>query len=174
MSLAINCKAKLILEEEYPELLPDLLGFLAVKQSTGTSALSELRPWLSPNAPPLAAAARSAISPGSCDPEPEESEFGGRVSERLEVVRLRLVGENIPVAEKQDSLLRARFPQPPDDLKCGVGFAGAGGHHQQDAILAARDGFYGAIDSDELVVARGFAGTILVVFLRGYGFLRCR
>ena len=83
-SEAINCKAKLILEEEYPELLPEMLGFLAVKQSTGTSALSELRPWLSPNAPPQAAAARSAISPGSCDPEPEESEFGGRVSERLD------------------------------------------------------------------------------------------
>jgi hypothetical protein len=49
------------------------------------------------------------------------------------------------------------LPQPPDDLEGGVGLAGAGGHDQQDALLAAGDGFDRAVDGVELVVARRLA-----------------
>ena len=58
------------------------------------------------------------------------------------------------------------FPQPPDDLEGGVGLAGAGGHDEQDAVLAARNGLDRAVDGDLLVVARRFAGAVVVVFLR--------
>ncbi len=99
-------------------------------------------------------------------------DLGHRLAERLEVVGLGLIGEDVAVDEKQDALLGARLPQPPDDLEGGVGLARAGGHHQQDAILAAGDGVDRAVDGDELVVARRFAGAVVVVVLRRDGFLR--
>ena len=99
-------------------------------------------------------------------------DLGHRLTERLEVVGLGLVGEDVAVDEEEDALLGAGLPQPPDDLKGGVGLAGAGGHHEQDAVLAAGDGLDGAIDGDELVVARRFAGAVVVVVLRGDRFLR--
>ena len=46
------------------------------------------------------------------------------------------------------------LPQPPDDLKGGVGLAGASGHDQQDTLLAFGDGFDGAVDRHLLVVVR--------------------
>ncbi len=99
-------------------------------------------------------------------------DLGHRLTERLEVVGLGLVGEDVAVDEEEDALLGARLPQPPDDLKGGVGLAGAGGHDEQDAVLAAGDGLDGAVDGDELVVARRLAGAVVVVVLRGDGFLR--
>ena len=81
-------------------------------------------------------------------------DLGHRLAERLEVVGLGLVDEDVAVGEEQDAFLRTRLPQPPDDLKGGVGFAGAGGHHQQDAVLASGDGLDRAVDGDQLVVAR--------------------
>ena len=95
-----------------------------------------------------------------------------RGAEGLEVVRLGLVGEDVAIYQEEDALFSPRLPQPPDDLEGGVGLAGAGGHDEQDAILAASDGIDGAIDGDELVVARRFAGAVVVVVLRGDGHLR--
>ncbi len=71
-----------------------------------------------------------------------------RLAEGLEVVGLGLVGKNVAIDEKEDALLGARFPKPPDDLESGVGFARACGHHEQDALLPARDGLHGAVDGD--------------------------
>ena len=98
-----------------------------------------------------------------------------RLTERLEVVGHGLVGEDVAVGEEEDALLRAGLPEPPDDLEGGVGLAGAGGHDEQDAVLAAGDGLDGAVDGDELVVARRLAGAVVVVVLRGDSFLlrRC-
>ena len=84
-------------------------------------------------------------------------DLGHRLAERLEVVGLGLVGEDVAIDQEEDALLGARLPQPPDDLERGVGLAGAGGHDQQDAVLAAGDGLDGAVDGDELVVARRLA-----------------
>ena len=89
-----------------------------------------------------------------------------RLTERLEVVGHGLVDEDVAVGEEEDAFLRARLPQPPDDLKRRVGLAGAGRHDEQDAVLALGDGLDRAVDGDELVVARRFAGAVVVVVLR--------
>ena len=86
-------------------------------------------------------------------------DLGHRLTERLEVVGLGLVGEDVAVDEEEDAFLGARLPQPPDDLEGGVGLAGAGGHDQQDAVLAAGDGLDRAVDGDELVVAGRLAAS---------------
>jgi hypothetical protein len=96
-------------------------------------------------------------------------DLGHRLAERLEVVGLGLVGEDVAIDEEQDALLGPGLPQPPDDLKGGVGLAGAGGHDQQDAVLAPGDGLHRAVDGDELVVARRLAGAVVVVVLGGDG-----
>ena len=95
-------------------------------------------------------------------------DLGHRLTERLEVVGLGLVGEDVAVDEEEDALLGARLPKPPDDLEGGVCLACAGGHHKQDAVLAAGDGLDGAVDGDELVVTRRLAGTVFVVVLRSH------
>ena len=61
--------------------------------------------------------------------------------------------------------------KPPDDLKGGEGFAGAGGHDQQDAILPAGNGVDGALDGHSLVIARRFAVTFVEIILADYRFL---
>ena len=94
-----------------------------------------------------------------------------RLAERLEVVGLGLVGEDVAIDEKENALLRAGFPETPDDLKGGEGFACARGHDEQDAVFAFRDGIDGAIDGDELVVAGGLLKATVVVVLGGDGFL---
>src|SRR3546814_12873466 len=53
-----------------------------------------------------------------------------------------------------DLFLLLRLPQPPDDLKGGVGLAGAGGHDQQNAIAPTSDGLNSAIYGIGLVVTR--------------------
>lgn len=45
------------------------------------------------------------------------------------------------------------------------GFAGTGGHHQQDAVLAPSYGFHSAVDGDCLVIAGCSATAIIVVGL---------
>ena len=50
-----------------------------------------------------------------------------------------------------------------DDLERGVGFAGACGHDQQDALLPARNDFDRAVDGGALVVARGLTGVVVVL-----------
>ena len=81
------------------------------------------------------------------------ADFGHLAAELLEVVHAGLIHENVAVGEEQDALLGACFPEPPDDLGGDVGFAGAGRHDQQDAVLAFGDGLDGAIDGDFLVIA---------------------
>ncbi|MNG85937.1 hypothetical protein D3C79_447070 [compost metagenome] len=87
----------------------------------------------------------------------------------LKIIDLGLIDQNVAIGQKQDALLGARLPQTPDDLKCGVGLAGAGCHHQQYPILAFRYGFYGLVDGLQLVVAGRFATAIRVVVLADNG-----
>ncbi len=79
-------------------------------------------------------------------------DLGHSLTERLEVVGLGLVGQDVAVHQEQNAFLGAGSPQTPDDLKGGVGFARTRGHDQQDAGLAAGNGLYRAIDGDELVI----------------------
>ena len=74
------------------------------------------------------------------------AEFGHRRAEGAEIVDHRLVDEDVAVGKEQDAFLAAGLPQAPDNLKGGVGLAGAGGHDQQDAVLALGDGFDGCVD----------------------------
>jgi len=60
-------------------------------------------------------------------------------------------------------MLRSARKQPPDDLKGGVGLAGAGGHDQQNAILPTSDGLNSAIYGIGLEVTRHAAGTVVVI-----------
>ena len=83
----------------------------------------------------------------------------------LKVIDLGLIHQNVAIGQKQDALLGARLPQTPDDLECGVGLAGAGGHHQQYPILTFRYGFYGLVDGLQLVIAGRFAAAIRVIVL---------
>jgi hypothetical protein len=88
------------------------------------------------------------------------AELGHRALERPEVVDHGLVDQDVAIGQEQDALcLGAALPQPPDDLEGGVGLAGAGGHDQQHAVLAARNGLDRAVDGVELVVARRLAGA---------------
>ena len=81
-------------------------------------------------------------------------DLGHGRAERLEVVGHGLIDQDVAVGQKQDALLRLGLPKPPDDLKGGEGLAGAGGHDQQDAILAAGNGLDGLVDGQQLVIAR--------------------
>ena len=67
-------------------------------------------------------------------------------AEGPEVVHHGLVDQDVAVGKEKDALLAAGLPQAPDDLKGGVGLAGAGGHDQQDAVLALGDGLDGCVD----------------------------
>lgn len=75
--------------------------------------------------------------------------------QRGEVLLDGLVDEDVAVGQVEDFFLHTALEQAVDDLKGGVGFAGAGGHDQQKALLPASDGVEGAVDGDALVVAGG-------------------
>ena len=62
--------------------------------------------------------------------------------------------------------LRPRLPQPPDDLKGGVGLAGSRGHDQQDPVAALGDGLDGGIDGVDLIVARRLAAGVVKIVLK--------
>ena len=94
------------------------------------------------------------------------AELGHRRAEGPEIVDHRLVDEDVAVGEEEDAFLAAGLPQPPDDLKGGVGLAGAGGHDEQDAVLALGDGFDRRVDGVDLVVARGLAAAVVEVVLQ--------
>ena len=87
-------------------------------------------------------------------------------AEGAEVVHHRLVDQDIAVGEEEDALLAPGLPQTPDDLEGGVGLAGAGGHDEQDAVLALGDGLDGLVDGDALVVARLLAAAVVEVVLK--------
>ena len=94
------------------------------------------------------------------------TELRHRRAERAEVVDHRLVDQHVAVGEKEDALLAARLPQPPDDLEGGVGLAGAGRHDEQDAVLALGDGLDRGVDGVALVVARLLAAAVVEVVLQ--------
>ncbi len=97
--------------------------------------------------------------------------LGHGLAERFEVVRLGLVGEDVSVDEEEDSLLRARFPKPPDDLKRRVRLSGAGSHDEQNPVLPQGDRLHRSIDGNLLVVTRHLPAAIVVIVLRGDAFL---
>ena len=70
-----------------------------------------------------------------------------------EIIDHRLIDEDVAVGKKEDAFLAPGLPQAPDNLKCGVGLAGAGGHDEQDSVLALGNRFYRGIDGIGLVVA---------------------
>ena len=62
--------------------------------------------------------------------------------------------------------LRPAFHKPPDNLKRGVGLAGACGHDEQDAVLALGNGLDRRVDGIGLVVARGLAAAVVKIVLQ--------
>ena len=92
-------------------------------------------------------------------------DLGHRRAERLEVVRLGLVDQDVAVGEEQDALLDPGLPEPPDNLERGVGLAGARRHDNQNAILSVGDCLDRAVDGVELVVTGRLAGAVVVVAL---------
>ena len=117
------------------------------------------RAWFPPGGPDsLLSGLRSSKRPiGDLGP-------GG--AERLEVVDPGLVDQDVAVGEIEDPLLGAAFPEAPNDLERGEGFAGAGRHDEEDSIPTFGDGFDGSIDGRYLVVAGRFAAAVVVVVLR--------
>src|SRR5665647_34910 len=93
-------------------------------------------------------------------------DLGHRGAKRLEIVDERLVSEDVAVDEEKDSLGLACLPQAPDDLEGRVGLPGAGGHNEQNAILAFGDCLDGAVHCDRLIVAGWLGGAVRVVLLR--------
>ena len=94
-----------------------------------------------------------------------------RPAERAEIVDHRLVDEDVAVGQEQDALLASGLPQSPDDLEGGVGLAGAGRHHEQDAVLPLGDGFDRGVNGADLVIARALVAAVVVVVLEN-DFLR--
>jgi len=93
----------------------------------------------------------------------EGSEFR---PEWLEVINERLVDEDIPIRPEQYPLYDARLPQPPYDLECGIGLAGAGGHDEQYAARDVGDRLDSSVDGIHLVVARLLARGVIMVRLK--------
>jgi len=87
------------------------------------------------------------------------------------VVHNRLIGQNIAVNQKENPLFYSGFPQTPNDLKSGVGFAGAGGHHQKQTVFAFDDFFGSAVNRNLLEVAGRLAVNLLIIILTDYFFL---
>ena len=92
-------------------------------------------------------------------------DFDHGVAEVAEVVVFGLVDENVTVGQEEDTFGAAAAPESPHDLEGGVGFAGAGGHDEEDAVLSFGDGFDGAVDGDALVVAGHSAAALEEVVL---------
>ena len=93
-------------------------------------------------------------------------QLGHRAAEGAEVVDHGLIDQHIAVGEEEDSLASVRLPQPPNDLKCGVGLASPGRHDEEHAVSTSGDGLEGGVDSADLVVARCLAGRVVVVVLK--------
>ena len=99
---------------------------------------------------------------------------GHLVAEVFEVAPAGLVDQRSAIGQEKDSFFHTRLPQPVDDLKSRVRFACAGGHDQQDAVIAFGDGFHRAVDGDLLIVSWRATGAIRKVFLRGNPVFVCR
>src|ERR1035437_4974668 len=94
------------------------------------------------------------------------TELGHCRAERPEIIHHRLINEDVAVGKEQDAFLAPGFPQPPDNLKRGVGLAGARGHDEENSVLALCDGFYRGVDGIGLIVARRFSAAIVEVILQ--------
>ena len=92
-------------------------------------------------------------------------DLGHDRSEWLEVIDQGLIGQDIPVDQKQAPFNDFCLPEPPDDLKCRIGFAGACGHHYQHTLLAFGDSFNNPINGFNLVIAWFFSRTVSVIGL---------
>jgi hypothetical protein len=86
-----------------------------------------------------------------------------------EVVLFCLVDEDVAIGQKQNPLFGTGFPKSPDDLEGGEGFAGAGGHDEEEPISALGDRFEGLVDGVDLVVAGCFAAAVAIVILGDQG-----
>ena len=93
-------------------------------------------------------------------------ELGHRRTEGPEVVDHGLIDQHVAVGQEQDALFAACLPQPPDDLKGGVGLAGSRGHDQQDAVSALGDGLDGGVDGVDLIVAGRLAAAVVKIVLK--------
>jgi hypothetical protein len=82
-----------------------------------------------------------------------------------------IIPGHVAVGEKEDAFLPAGLPRPPDNLKRGVRLAGAGGHDQEDSVLALGDGFDRGVDGIGLIVARALAAAIFKIILQDDRFL---
>ena len=92
-------------------------------------------------------------------------DLGHRPRERLEVVRLGLVDQDVAVGEEENPLLHSGFPEAPDDLEGRHRLAGARRHDEQDSVLLLGDGLDDAIDGVDLVVAGRPTAPVGVVVL---------
>ena len=115
--------------------------------------MRRLRPW-SP------APGRGSDGPGS------GRQFGHGRTERPEVVDHGLIDQHVAVGQEQDALLAPGLPQPPDDLKGGVGLAGPGRHHQQDALPPLGDSLDRGVDRVDLIVARLLAAGVVEIVVQ--------
>ena len=82
-----------------------------------------------------------------------------------EIAVTRLGEQLVTVGEEEDAFFDTGFPEPPDDIESRVGFAGAGGHDEQDTVLAGRDRLDSPVDGVDLVVARALAGGVGIIRL---------
>lgn len=65
---------------------------------------------------------------------------GHFVFKMAKIASAGLVNQGVSIGQKEDALFHATFPQAMDDLKSGVGFARAGGHSEQNAVLPFGNG----------------------------------
>ncbi len=105
--------------------------------------------------------------PGLSSTRPPDLAAG--VAEGGEGLVLGVVDQDVAVGQEEDSGWRCspvRFqparPELPADLKGDEGFAGAGGHGEQDAAIARRGRFDRPVDGDFLVVAQALAAEVVI------------
>ena len=92
-------------------------------------------------------------------------DFCHDLCKRLEVLLHGLVNEDIAVSKEQNFFLSAGFPKAVNDLESGIGLAGAGRHHEENAVLPTGYCVNGAVDSDALIVARGLITRLEIIRL---------
>ena len=97
-------------------------------------------------------------------------QLGHRRAEGAKIVDHRLIDQDVTVGQKQNPLLALGLPQPPDDLKSGVGLASARGHDQQHPVTTVGDGLDRSVDGVELIVAWGLAAAVVEIVLQHYLF----
>ncbi|MCU0684831.1 MAG: hypothetical protein MUF34_21735 [Polyangiaceae bacterium] len=97
------------------------------------------------------------------------ADFGHHLAEGRKVVRLGLVDQDGTIGQKENALFDPGLPEPPDNLKGGVGLAGARRHHEQEALLPPGHRLDRAVDGVHLVVVRRLARRGGVVGLLDHG-----